>query len=104
MNTEKSNQLKQLILNEIAFRKEFREKRQELENLVSPISKHVKECCKFWAENLSEAEEVLVMMDNGTSLKLVKPKLEDCSVESYLPFGIDFSECQVIDVSSGSEQ
>ena len=104
MNTEKSNQLKQLILNEIAFRKEFMEKRQEVENLVSPISKHVKECCKFWAENLSEAEEVLVMMDNGTSLKLVKPKLEDCSVESYLPFGIDFSECQVIDVSSGSEQ
>ena len=37
------------------------------------------------------------MMDNGTSLKLVKPKLEDCSVESYLPFGIDFSECQVIE-------
>lgn len=100
MNTEQSEKLKQLILNEMAFRKEFREKRQELENLVSPITKHVKECCKWWEDNLPNALEIVVLMDNGTSLKLIKPKLEDCSVESYLPFGVDFSECQVIEVGS----
>ena len=100
MNTEQSEKLKQLILNEMAFRKEFREKRQELENLVSPITKHVKECCKWWEDNLPNALEIVVIMDNGTSLKLIKPKLEDCSVESYLPFGVDFSECQVVEVGS----
>ena len=104
MNIEKSKELKQLLLNEMAFRNEFREKRKELEALVSPISKHVKDCCKFWAQNLPNVEEIIIMMDNGTSLKLVKPKLEDCSVESYLPFGIDFSECEVINIGSGSEQ
>ena len=100
MNTEQSEKLKQLILNEMAFRKEFREKRQELENLVSPITKHVKECCKWWEDNLPNALEIVVIMDNGTSLKLIKPNLEDCSVESYLPFGVDFSECQVVEVGS----
>ena len=47
MNKEQSEQLKQLILNEMAFRKEFRAKRQELENLVDPITKHVRECRKW---------------------------------------------------------
>lgn len=98
MNKEQSEQLKQLILNEMAFRKEFRAKRQELENLVDPITKHVKECRKWWEKNLPNALEVVVIMDNGTSLKLVKPKDEVCSVQSYLPFGVDYEECQVIDV------
>ena len=98
MNKEQSEQLKQLILNEMAFRKEFRTKRQELENLVDPITKHVRECRKWWEQNLSNALEVVVIMDNGTSLKLVKPKDEVCSVVSYLPFGVDYEECQVIDV------
>ena len=98
MNKEQSEQLKQLILNEMAFRKEFRAKRQELENLVEPITKHVRECRKWWEHNLPNALEVVVIMDNGTSLKLVKPKDEVCSVESYLPFGVDYEECQVIDV------
>ena len=100
MDKEQSEKLKQLILNEIAFRKEFREQREKLEALSSPISKHVKECCKWWDSNLPNALEIVVIMDNGASLKLVKPKLEDCSIESYLPFGIDFSECQVVDVGS----
>lgn len=100
MEREKSNQLKQLILNEMAFRKEFRKKREELENLVSPITRHVKECCKFWNENFPETEEVVVIMDHGTSLKLTKPKLESCSVESYLPFGIEFSELEIINFNT----
>jgi hypothetical protein len=98
MNKEQSKQLKKLILKEIAFRKEFRAKRQELENLVNPITKHVRECCKWWDANLPNALEVVVIMNNGTSLKLVKPKEELCSVESYLPFGIDYEECQVINI------
>ena len=99
MDKQISDQLKQLILNEMAFRTEFRAKRQELENLTTPITKHVRECCNFWVQHLSSAEEIIVMMDNGTSLKLTKPKVEECSVESYLPYGIDFEECKVIDIS-----
>jgi hypothetical protein len=98
MNKEHSEQLKQLILNEMAFRKEFRAKRQELENLVDPITKHVRECLKWWDANFPNTLEVVVIMDNGTSLKLVKPKDEVCSVESYLPFGVEYVECQVIHV------
>lgn len=98
MNKEQSEQLKQLIINEMAYRKEFRAKRQELENLVDPITKHVRECRKWWEQNLPNALEVVVIMDDGTSLKLIKPKDEVCSVESYLPFGVDYEECQVIDV------
>ena len=98
MNKEQSKELRQLILNEMAFRKEFRAKRQELESLVAPITKHVRECRKWWDTNLPNALEVVVIMDNGTSLKLVKPKDEVCSVESYLPFGVDYKECQIIDV------
>lgn len=98
MNKEKSEQLKQLILNEIAFRKEFRELRAKLESLVDPITNHVENCCQFWKENMPEAQEVIIIMDNGTTLKIVKPKYEVAKVESYLPYGIDFSECQVINV------
>jgi hypothetical protein len=99
MDKDQSQELKQLILTEIAFRKEFREAREKLESLVSPITKHNRECCNWWSKNLPNVEEVLVIMDNGTSLKLVKPKLERCAVESYLPYGIDFTECPVINVS-----
>lgn len=98
MEKKQSEQLKQLILNEMSFRKEFRDKRQELEDLVDPITKHVRECRKWWNDNLPNDSEVIVIMDNGTSLRLVKPKDEVCSVESYLPFGVDFEECQVINV------
>lgn len=100
MNKEKSKELKQLILNEMSFRKEFREKRDELEDLVDPITKHVRECVKWWEQNLPDTQEILVNMDDGTSLKLVKPKMEVCSVESYLPFGVDFTECKVINITT----
>jgi len=99
MNKEIADQLKQLILNEIAFRKEFRETRDRLESLVDPITAHVENCCKFWKENFPEIKEVIAIMNNGTALKIVKPKYEVAKIESYLPFGIDFSEeCQVINI------
>ena len=79
------------------LREDFREKRKQLESLVDPISKHVRLCCEWWEKNLPNAKEVAVIMDNGATLKLTKPSLEKCSVESYLPFGVDFSECEVID-------
>jgi hypothetical protein len=97
MNKETTTELKQLILNEMGLRKEFREKRKELEDLVSPISKHVRECCEWWENNLPNSQEIVIIMDNKTSLKLTKPTLEKCSVESYLPFGVDYLECEVID-------
>lgn len=98
MDKQQTEKLKQLILNDMAFRKEFRAKRQELENMVDPITKHVKECCKWWEQNLPNVLEVVVVMDDNTTLKLVKPKNEVCSVETYLPFGMDYQTCQLIDV------
>lgn len=99
MTKQLSEQLKQLVLNEMAFRNEFRAKRKELEDLVDPITKHVKECVKFWENNLPNALEVVLIMDNGTSLKLVKPKQEVASVITYLPFGVDYQECEVINIT-----
>lgn len=97
MTKENSKELKKMILDEMKFREDFRNKRKELEKMVDPISKHVRLCCEWWEKNLPNAKEIAVIMDNGTSLKLTKPSLEKCSVESYLPFGVDFSECEVID-------
>lgn len=97
MKKEKSEELKKMILDEMKFREDFRNKRKELEEMVSPISKHVRLCCEWWEENLPNAKEITVIMNNGTTLKLTKPTLEKCSVESYLPFGVYFSECEVID-------
>ena len=97
MTKEKAEELKKMILNEMNLREDFREKRKQFESLVDPISKHVRMCCEWWEKNLPNAKEVAVIMDNGATLKLTKPSLEKCSVESYLPFGVDFSECEVID-------
>ncbi len=79
------------------FRRDFRAKRKELEDMVDPITKHVRLCCEWWDKNLPTALEIVVVMDDGTALKLTKPKKEPCSVESYLPFGVDFEECTVIE-------
>jgi hypothetical protein len=97
MTVENSKELKKMILDEIKFRDEFRAKRQELEKMVDPISKHVRLCCEWWERNLPNTKEIIVNMDNGDTLKLTRPTLEKCSVESYLPFGVDFSQCTVID-------
>lgn len=99
MKKEQSDTLKELILREISLRQNFRQKREELESLVDPITKHVDECCKWWENNLPNVNEVVVIMDNKTTLRLSKPIKEVCSVESYLPYGIDFEECQIIDVT-----
>jgi len=98
MDKEKSIEFKQLIKNEIEFRERFRKARAELEALIDPVTKHVRECNRFWNRELPRAEEIVVVMDNGTTLKIKRPKDEVARCESYLPFGIDFSECEVINV------
>ena len=97
MTKENTEELRQMILTEMNLREDFRAKRKELERMVDPISKHVRLCCEWWEKHLPNAKEIAVIMDNGTSLKLTKPTLEKCSVETYLPFGVDFLECEVID-------
>jgi hypothetical protein len=99
MNKKITKELKAQILKEIDLRKEFREKRKELENMVDPISKHVRLCCEWWEKNLPNAKEIVVNMDNGTTLMLIKPTLDKCSVESYFPFGVDFTESVVINLN-----
>ncbi len=98
MDKEKSIEFKQLIKDEIEIRERFRAARKELEALIYPTTKHVRACNKFWNIELPNAEEIIVIMDNGTALKIKRPKDEIASCESYLPFGIDFSECEVINV------
>lgn len=98
MTKEQSEKLRQLILNEIAFRKEFREKRKALEDLVFPITEHVDECCRFWKNVMDDPDEVVVIMDDNTTFKLTKPKNEVCSVQSYLPFGMEYQECKVVSI------
>ncbi len=98
MDKEKSIEFKELIKNEIEFRERFRKARAELEALIDPVTKHVRECNRFWNRELPKAEEIVVVMDNGTTLKIKRPKDEVASCESYLPFGIDFSECEVINI------
>lgn len=100
MNNEQSQELKKLILDEISFRNEFRKKRTELENLVDPITAHVNECCNWWEKNMPKALEIVVLMDNGSNLKISRPKREKCYVESYLPFGIQYEECHTINIDS----
>lgn len=99
MTKQEADKLKQLILNEMAFRKEFKEKRKALEDLAFPITEHVEECCRFWQNALSDPEEIIVIMDNGASFKLLRPKYEACRVSTYLPFGMEYKECNIIDIS-----
>lgn len=100
MDNEILKELQQLFFNENAYREEFRRKRKELEDLVQPITNHVEKSCKFWEKNLQGLEEVVIVMENGLAYKIVKPKIEVCSVESNLPFGIDFTECKVLKLDS----
>ena len=98
INKEQLAELKQLILDEIKLRKEFVDKSDELEELVKPINKHIEKCFLWWDKNLPRVEEIVVIMDNGTTLKIIKPKDDTCFVKTNLPFGIDYSECEVIEI------
>lgn len=98
MDKETAAQLKDLISNEIKFREEFRALREKLEYLVDPISEHVYKCNKFWEENFPKISEIVVIMNNGTNLKITRPKQERAVVETFLPYGIDFQECEIVNV------
>ena len=97
MDKGKARELKQMIADEMDLRAHFRAKRSELESMVDPITNHVRHCCDWWDKNLPTALEIVVVMDNGTALKLTKPEREVCGVETYLPYGVDYSECTVIE-------
>lgn len=99
LSTEQSDYFKLLMLNEIEYRKKFRDARAVIEELVSPITRHNRECCQFWSQFFPEADEVVIIMDNGDCVKIVRPTLEECSVETYLPFGIDFKEHHIVKVN-----
>lgn len=98
MEKERSEQLKNLILKEMEYRKEFRRIENELKKLVDPINEHNRECRKWWDDNLPNAQEILVMMDNGTCLKISKPEFDPCSVRTHLPYSIDYEQCDIIKI------
>ena len=98
MNKEIGKELKELTLQEIEFRNAWREALDKLNSLVDPISKHNRKCCEFFNNHLPNAQEIIMVMDNETTLKIIAPKMEVAYVETYLPYGIDFEECQLIDV------
>ena len=100
MNTKTANKLKQLTLNEIKFRNKWRAAVKILQDLVQPITNHNQECCEFWADNFPNEKEITIIFDNKTTLKITKPELEVAKQEAFLPYGIDFVECKVFDITS----
>jgi hypothetical protein len=99
MNTKEfAEQFKKLHETEIQLREQFRTKRKELENMVSTIDNHVAKCSKFWYEHIpDDVESFIVVFENDQALKINPPDKDKCFVESYLPFGIDFSDATVFD-------
>ena len=100
MNSETAKELKQLTLNEIEFRKKWRDAVSVLQSLVQPVTNHNQECCEFWNENLPNESEITIIFDNDTTLKIQKPEREVATQNAYLPYGIDFAECKLFDIAS----
>ena len=96
MNTQNAQKLKELTLKEIELRKKWMEEVKTLQDLVEPATEHNRECCEFWEKNLPNAIEIVVILDNETTYKIIKPKREVAMQEAYLPYGIDFSKCEII--------
>ena len=97
MNTKEfENELEALFEREIELREQFRSKRKELEDLVQVIQNHVGNCNQFWTKNIpDDVESFVVIRKNGKAHKINPPDKDKCYVESYLPFGIDFSDATV---------
>lgn len=100
MDKKTAQKLKQLTLNEIDFRKKWRNAVSVLQNLVQPVTNHNQECCEFWNANLPNETEITIIFDNNTTLKIKKPEREVATQEAYLPYGIDFVECKLFDIAS----
>lgn len=100
MNVLVAKELKQLTLNEIEYRKQWREAVAILQNLVQPITDHNQKCCEFWNEHFADETEITVIMDNNTTLKIKKPEREVAKQEAFLPYGIDFTECKLFNIGS----
>lgn len=97
---EFEKEFKELFKNENHLRDEWRELRAQMEALVQPITNHIEACNKFWAKHCGEADEVLIMITlKGTksAVSVMKPKKEVASIETYLPFGIDYQESSFFD-------
>lgn len=103
MNEEQLQQLKDLIESEDSIRKEWRETINTLKCLVGSATKHNRESCKFWNQNLESEDSIVVNIDNKT-LVISRPKLEDASQEAYLPYGIDYKEMKSIDIDVKSNE
>lgn len=76
---------------EDSFREQFRQKRAELEALVQPITNFNEKVREFWADNFADKESIN-LYDNETCklITIKKPEKEVASVETYLPFSVDY--------------
>jgi hypothetical protein len=95
-----AKKLKQFTLDEIEYRKKWREAVDILQKLTQPITDHNQKCCEFWHQHFPNDNEITVIMDNNTVIKINKPEREVAKVEAFLPYGIDFTECKLFDISS----
>ena len=100
MDKKTAQKFKQLTLNEIDFRKKWRDAVSVLQSLVQPVTNHNQECCEFWNTNLPNESEITIIFNNDTTLKIQKPEREVATQEAYLPYGIDFVECKLFDIAS----
>lgn len=87
------DKLEELIQREEELKTLFRQQREALEALVQPITDHVRECMEFWTEDLGNpVGAMFVDIDENIAIKLVPPDFKRCSVETFLPFGINYSK------------
>lgn len=97
MEKDTVKELEILIDEEEKLRYEWKNAVIALQSLVGKATKHNRECCQFWSKHISEEDRVVVNIDDKT-LILNVPKLEDASMEAYLPYGIDFNKITSIDI------
>ena len=94
MNKEK---LQSLFQREELIRKQWQSARSSMESLVQPVQDHYQQCLEWWNENINPNINQIIVQYEGRSIELIRPSIgEKCTVESYLPYGINFKEIGTI--------
>ncbi len=100
MNKTVGQEFKELLKKEQQFRKEWQAAVKVLENLVQPVTDHNLYCVNFWVNHFSTHDEIILQTTEGHSYKIVKPIREAAEVRTVLPYGIDYSTCQLLNLDS----
>lgn len=96
---EIQEQFKALFHKENELRDEFIQKRNELEALIQPITNHVKDCNDWWSKHFGDDVSEIIFIINyqgkKKGVRVLKPVKEVATIETYLPYGIDYADAIV---------